>query len=314
MSARFLSPALLVVLALAACGGSAEETADATSTTAPAEDGDLEAATCAPSPGAVEVAALADPALDEVSGMAASATRAGTLWLIEDSGNPAAVVAVDPDGVTEATVTLEDTNRDWEDLALAPGPSGAPHLFVAEIGDNAAAHPTVAVLRLPEPDPALGDQTVRPERLELRYPDGPRDAEALLVDPARGDLVLVTKSLDGTGEVYVAPALASASWQTDPVTLERVGTLTLDALEAVTAADVSPDGSVVAVRTPVSTLVWEAPDGEGVAATLVDVEPCPAPTVLDPLGEALAVDPADGSLLLLGEGAGATLYRATLTP
>lgn len=301
---------LLAVLVLAACGSDAESGGAAVTEPAPGQAAPgPNGAVCAPPAEAVALADLGDPSLDEVSGAAVSARHRGITWLIEDSGNPAVVVAVGTDGATVATARLEAANRDWEDLALAPGPDGSPHLFVAEIGDNQAVHPSVAVLRFPEPDPAAGDAVVVPERIQLAYPDGPRDAEALLVDPASGDLVLVTKSLDGVADVFVAPGLATAPAPSGTTTLEPVGTLTLGTLEAVTAGDVSPDGRTIVLRSPVSTFVWHDDAGAGVARTLLDAEPCPAPAVLDPFGEAAAVDPADGSILLLGEGAGATLHR-----
>ena len=41
--------------------------------------------------------------------------------------------------------------------------------------------------------------------LTLTYADGPRDAEALLVDPDDGTIVVVTKALLGAAEVWVTP-------------------------------------------------------------------------------------------------------------
>ena len=52
------------------------------------------------------------------------------------------------------------------------------------------------VYRVPEPGPGSAP-TAPAARLTLRYPDGPHDAEALLVDPRGGTLAIVTKGLAG---------------------------------------------------------------------------------------------------------------------
>ena len=49
------------------------------------------------------------------------------------------------------------------------------------------------------------------DALRLRYPDGPHNAEAMLVDPRTGDLVIITKvATGGPAGVYTAPGGARA--------------------------------------------------------------------------------------------------------
>ena len=75
---------------------------------------------------------------------------------------------------------------------------------------------------MPEPVVRPGGEgaTAPAERLSLRYPDGPHDAETLLVDPRRGDLYLVTKRADGRSGVYRAAAPLPFGGR---ATLRRVG-------------------------------------------------------------------------------------------
>ena len=109
------------------------------------------------------------------------------------------------------TVTAAQA-EDWEDIAAGPDPDGRPLLYVGDIGDNAPGGPTIDVYRVAEPQ--VGDTATAPaERLQLRYPDGAHDAEALLVDPLRGDLVIVTKVL-GAARAYRASARLPAGSQT----------------------------------------------------------------------------------------------------
>ena len=98
----------------------------------------------------------------------------------------------------------------------------------------------VDVYRVPEP--RVGDGATAPAaRLRLRYPDGAHDAEALLVDPLRGDLVIVTKAL-GSARAYRASARLPAGSRTTLRSGPAIG------LSLVTAGDVSADGRIVVLR------------------------------------------------------------------
>src|SRR5687768_3714989 len=69
------------------------------------------------------LAELTDRRLREPSGLAASATNAGFLWAHNDSGNPAEVFLIDDKLNIKLICTLQGaTNRDWEDIAVGPGP------------------------------------------------------------------------------------------------------------------------------------------------------------------------------------------------
>ena len=257
-------------------------------------------------PGEV-VGRVADTALDELSGLAASRVHPGVLWAIEDSGSPAALVALDATGADLGTHLVRGaTNTDWEDLAAGPGPDpDRSYLYIGDIGDNRSARPAVTVYRVPEPEGAPTDDG-RPltgaEALRFTYPDGPADAEALLVDPVTGDLVIVTKEIDGRSTVLHAAAAALRPGR--PITLEEAGEidvpgprLTLDNAALlpgtlVTGGDVAPAGDVVVLRTYRSVLAYQRPDGMPLADALLG-DPCFARQTNEPQGEAIAFA-ADG--------------------
>ena len=100
---------------------------------------------------------VANPAIDELSGLAQSRAHPGVLWANNDSGDTARVYALGTDGADLGTVSVSGaTAVDWEDLALGPGPGGTDHLYVGDTGGAgtpANARPTVTVYRFPEPDP-----------------------------------------------------------------------------------------------------------------------------------------------------------------
>ena len=242
---------------------------------------------------------VAEPDLDEASGVAASRTYPGVLWAHDDSGGAAEVFAVGVDGGDRGRVTLEGAEAvDWEDMARCPAPGGAGDvLYLGDIGDNGADRDHVTIYRVPEPDPAAGAAT-GVEALDLTYPDGPRDAESLVADPVTGDLYILDKDLGG-GPVtaYRVPAGTGPG----PTEMERAGEVGLPAGEIVTGADVSPDGALVAVRTYTAVYVWDRGPDQTVAQAL-EAEPCRAPSARERQGEAIAVDPSGRGYTTISEG------------
>ncbi len=239
---------------------------------------------------------MRDPAADELSGLVASPSRAGVLWSHGDSGSGPRLFALRADGTELGRPLVPGAAAvDWEDIAAAPG--GV--LFVGDIGDNAAARATIEVLRLREPPPTAAT-TVTPAHMTLRYPDGPHDAETLLVDPVRGDLLVITKML-GAARAYRASSRASGT-----VTLRR-GPRVPVALA--TGGDVSADGRVVAVRGLGEVAIWRRRGREPLLRTLRR-RPCVSPTTLaDGQGEALALDRHGTSFRTVAEGSPAVLRR-----
>ena len=242
----------------------------------------------------------------ESSGVAASRQRPGVFWTHNDSGGDPALFAVDATGALVARVELAGAEtEDWEDLAIGPCPAGQC-LYIADIGDNDRRRRQVEVHRIPEPRPGAS-RTAAPEVLRLRYPDGPRDAEALFVLPS-GEVYIISKAGQGPAVLYRVPSSARAGGPT--ATLERVREFHLgpeDMREAVTGADASPDGRWTAVRSNNALGLYatrdllEAPNPQPFA---VDLRP-----VAEPQGEGVAIA-ADGTVFLTSE-AGSSHLAAT---
>jgi len=241
------------------------------------------------------------PDLPEASGVAASRRTPGVLWAHNDSGEPA-MVALNEQGsvIGRVRVTAAEVD-DWEDIAAAPCPQGSC-LYIGDIGDNSAKRDHITVYRVPEPLPQ--DKSTHPaESFRAAYPDGPHDAEALFVTE-RSEVLIITKGDPGPVAIYrFSPPLRSGS----TTRLERVGTAStaakVDAGDRPTAADVSPDGRWVAVRTIDRVVVYRTADltsGRWREAFRTDVS-----GLREPRGEGLAFA-ADGSIYLVGEGGGAS--------
>jgi hypothetical protein len=228
--------------------------------------------------GSTVTGTVRDPTLDEISGVVVGHHLRGVLWVEEDSGNEAAVYALEPTGVLVATVAVVGaTNQDWEDLAWADG-----HLFVGDIGDNERERSEVQVYAFTEPRDRHVS-SVEATVLRLRYEDGPRDAEAMFVDARDDTLYVIEKQSVARESTVFAVAL-------DDVRAGSVGVLRAVArvpIPTVTAADLGPAGIVV--RNYLVTRVFPWSDDQSVASTL-DVMSCPV--TLGP-SEALA-QTADG--------------------
>lgn len=220
------------------------------------------------------------------------------MWATSDGGREVRVHRLDPrDCSVVDTRTAEVNPYDAEDLAT--GPDG--ELWVADVGDNGLARETVAVVVL------SADGGARLHR--LTYPDGPHDAEALLVDD-RGVPFVVTKETGRPAGVY-RPAAPPEG--TGPTPMEKAGEVVLPASDTeggpigalgsrtVTGAAATPDGSVVALRT--YTDAWLFPVVDGDLGAALRGTPVRVPLAGEPQGEAIAFE-ADGTLLSASEARG----------
>ena len=200
------------------------------------------------------VGAISSSTLNETSGIVGSRSLPGTLWVHNDSGDTARFFAISTTGALQGQFSLHNaTATDWEDIAIGPKTGGGNYLYLGDIGDNSANRSQIAIYRTGEPQ-AMETAGVILEanysKALLQYPGGPRNAESLLVDPLTGDLFIITKS--PSGQIYSAP---STVFDTTSVTqLTSVGSLTV-AINAPSAADISPDGLHILVRDR-STKAW----------------------------------------------------------
>ena len=220
------------------------------------------------------VGRLAHPALSEVSGIVKSG-RGDFYWVHNDSGDSARLFALDPHGVPIKPPFIDgpvadwaghavDNARhsDWEDIALAEG-----MLYVADVGNNGNARRDLGVYVVPEPDPRTVAKMRAHTFLPIRYPDQRRfpaeqwhfDCEAVFV--ANGRLHFITKHRQ-PGKIADWEAGAKL-YRLDTTYSGRDNVLTLvgrhDDVTVATAADLSPDGSRLAVASYVALWLFDRP-------------------------------------------------------
>ena len=256
---------------------------------------------------AVQTGTLQDPAITEASGIAASRTNPGMYWVHNDSGDSARVFATDLSGAAIGRFQIDGaTAKDWEDIAVGPGPEpGTSYLYLGDIGGN-KGRSNLSIYRSAEPEVLLGASGVRgsvpAERIDGMYPDGLAwDAEALLIDPVTADIYVVTKGGEASSIVYQLPAAQAVS--ESPQTLREVASLELPAgLDgSVTGGDISPDGSLIMLRTYNWVYLWPRLAGESITDAFT-APPCSLQIQPESQGEAAAFQGNGQDLVLTTEG------------
>jgi hypothetical protein len=235
--------------------------------------------------------------LSEASGIAIGEAPANRLWMHNDSGAPV-LFAIDAKGKPAGRITLSDARvEDWE--AIAAGPCGkASCLYVGDIGDNEAKRSRITIYRVQEPSQLNG--TVTAEAFHAAYPDGPHDAETLLVSPD-GTLFVVTKGDTGPVAVYKFPRELQ---QGSTMKLDRVGKVLAqkpgnDA--RVTDGAFSADGRWVALRTKTTLTFYRAE--EFIKGNFREAQRVSLSALKEPQGEAVTFGRGH-TVFLGGEGGG----------
>ncbi|MEU3629495.1 WD40 repeat domain-containing protein [Streptomyces fradiae] len=234
---------------------------------------------------------LTDPRITESSGLAASRAHPGVYWTHNDQDEPRVFAVDGRTGETVATVTLRGVGKPRDMEAISVGPDG--YVYVGDIGDNLnGSWSHVWIYRFREPE-RLRDTAVDATQYTVRYEDGPRDAEALMVHPRTGRAYIASKNEEGGG-LYEGPAKLSAEGVN---VFRRVGEVPW-----VTDGAFSPDGTRLVLRGYFSARGYAWKDGRLGADDRVR-----API----LGQSESVTyTADGTALLFGtEGARSRVAR-----
>ena len=255
---------------------------------APAQAPTREPAPADPGPVFVRVGTIDHPPIDETSGIAKSLTYPDVYWVNNDSGGGPFLFAVDGKGKAllppwragrysvgpqerggakqpwPGLELLLSANLDWEDIAI-----DGDTIYVAEMGNNGNARRDLGVYVLKEPNP-LATESMRPlVFLPIAYPDQKLfpakqwnfDCESLFVSD--GKLYFLTKHRP-VGQMRM-PMPGTKLYRLDPADCrlgrENVLTLVQSRADMVwpLAADVSPDGSKLAVVCVNALWVFDRP-------------------------------------------------------
>lgn len=272
---RLLIPGLLVALLVIVVVSSLANKADAAT------------------PGGEPVSRLEDPRITESSGLVVSRTDDDLAYTINDSGSAAAIYAVQiSTGATVGTLTPAATWVDTEALSIDADGT----LWVADTGDNDRQRSDIALYSVPE----FGRTDVSAaavDRYPLTYPEGPRDVEALVVNPRTDEKYLLTKGLLG-GEVFALPDDLVADQP------NRVTALDGAVPGVITDAAFTPDGRYVIARNYSRAFVLDP-------KTWKEVDTIDLPAADQ--GETVATELGGKTFLVGSEGDGSPLFRVDFT-
>jgi len=230
------------------------------------------------------LAELKDPRLTEVSGLASSAANPGYLWAHNDSGNPNEIFLIDEKLDIKLTCTLGMVeNRDWEDIAVGPGPDPKKsYIYLGEIGDNEAKYPHKYIYRFEEPKFKKGDTTqtiVSFDTITFSLAGKQKDTETLMLDPRTKDLYVISKREQ---PVFIYRLKYPYSTH-DTLTAEEVGSLPLT---QIVAGDFSVDGREILMKAYNFVYYWTIPPGQTVLEALKQ-KPEELPYEKEPQGESI---------------------------
>ena len=261
----------------------------------------------------VVVGTVESGSINEASGIAASFSNPGVLWVHNDSGDSARAFAMNTAGDHLGIYNIAGVGAtDWEDIAVGPGPAaGDSYLYFGDIGDNDAVRSSIQVHRVLEPT-VISDQSpvttslAGAETITLLYPDGARDAETLLVDPANGDIYIISKR-DFTPRVYRAAYPQSTA---SPITMDYLGPLPWSFGFPVGGA-ISPDGDEIVVRggevLSNGASLWNRSPGQSVFDALSGSR-VTVPSPSEPQGEAITFDRRGDGYYTVSEGVNQPIY------
>ena len=231
------------------------------------------------------VASLDHPPLNELSGIVTSSAEFGTYWAHNDSGAQPRLFAIDqnyevrvPDWLRHRYASgdallrapwpgIEVSNAslvDWEEIARI-----GDRLYIGDVGNNGNARHDLGFYEVREPVPG-GAQTTRAMRfIPVHYPEQATypanvwewDCEAVFADGER--LYMLTKHREPgnvasrmPGARLYALDLATASTvESNPLRLISRH----ETVEFATAADLSPDGELLAVLTYAALWLFPRP-------------------------------------------------------
>lgn len=222
-----------------------------------------------------------DTRIDSSSGLAALSSEPDHVFTINDHG-PTRVFGVNAEtGRSDATMRLANAeNVDWEAIAAGRG----RNLWVGDIGDNEAARSSITLYQFQLPDQLSTGFYDAKASFELTYPDGPHDAETLLVNPRTNGIYIVTKDPKG-GTLYRADDLGEGSNELTKLNAEMPPMLTDGAFRS--------DGKQFVVRSYTTAHVFST-DGKKVGSFRLPKQK---------QGEGVSYTTDDKSLLLSTEGA-----------
>ena len=181
-------------------------------------------------------------------------------------------------------------------------------LYIAEIGDNGKKHKTKTILKFREPTVSSNCAKSDVEKTSFNPPSsvGTFNAESFFVDPSSGDMYVLTKARGSRGHTL------KIKWNPGSTqTAEDLGKTNIDGEDReMTGADISPDGSMIAVRLYDHVLIYHR-NGRSIGDTL-KAEPKCKEYHKETQGEAIAFSADGKKVYTVSEGRNKPIWEFAL--
>ena len=260
----------------------------------------------------IMVGKIANPAINELSGLALSRLKSTVLWAINDGGNQPMLFAVGTDGRDLGSLPIAGArNRDWEDIASFKYGNTA-YLLIADTGDNHGQRKSCTIYLIKEPiitgvllkNNRAAEITTR---IDFTYEDGPRDCEAVAVDVNQSKILLFSKR-DSPVALYELPLKLDKKEST---MIARRKANVSNAIIMPTAMDISPHGDTAVVLTYKQIYLFVRRPGEDWSKAFTGTPQTLSFTAL-PQQEAICFTGDGQSVYVSSEGQSASLLNITL--
>lgn len=262
---------------------------------------------------------LQDKQMDEISGIAASEVFNGIYYVHNDSGDTSRIFAITPHGNIKKVIYFKGDPKeklgvaDCEDIAVGIGPAkGKSYIYMGDIGDNRAERSYITVYRIEEKKTWAKDSVVHAEAVPIhfKYPDGPRDAETLMIDPIEKLIYIVSKRTDSV-TVYTSPLNFKSN---DTLILTKRCKLYFSGfrpLKWITAGDISRDGQQILLKNYEKVYYWKRSNNEPIWQTLLK-KPTQLPYKFEKQGEAIGFTLDGKGYYTTSEGVFSPIYYYTI--
>jgi hypothetical protein len=232
-----------------------------------------------------KLAELKNKKMREISGIASSINNPKLLWGHNDSGNDAEIFLIDEGLNVKLTCVLKGVeNRDWEDIAIGPGPdSSKNYIYIADIGDNDAQYQYKYIYRFEEPrwTQGQGKRIIIStfDRITFQLSDVRKDTETLLLDPKTKNLYVISKREE---PVYLYE-LKYPYTPNDTVTAKKVIALPFT---KIVGGDFSADGKEILLKNYNHVFYWNTSETSPISEILKE-SPKEVPYEIEPQGESI---------------------------
>jgi hypothetical protein len=265
----------------------------------------------------------------EASGIQASFSHPGHFFVHNDDA-PSLLYVIDATGNDLGAVGIEPVRiTDLEDITSVPVADNKRWVVAGNIGDNFARREFITLYFAEEPQPdASGyynEVILLQHRLDLTYPDGPRDCESLAYDPIGNRLLLISKR-DKPARLYsIDLETALRESQAELTFLGTIASLRAptgtdrgiwgnraDYISQPTGFDISPDGNEAAIITYRSIYRFKREANED-WQTALQRQPQEVVGPPAPQNEAVAYSSDGANIFVTSEKIPAPLFRFTFS-